>query len=426
VEVVVGARSALFAPFDRLGLIMVDEEQDPSLASDASPRYHGREVARERARREGARVVFGSPAPSLESYAAVLSGELVCLRLPPAHPTARVTVVDMRTAHTRGRPGILSPVLVEAVQRHLRAGGRVALFVNRTGYARILLCHECGHAVRCPRCDVSMSFDKETGTIQCRVCGDTVRAPEVCPRCKGVALRWVGPGTKRVEEVVRRLFPHLGVARVDRETAPTFAAVADEFASGRLRLVVGTQLLLRARQLRPSLVGVIDADHPLHLPDFRAAERTFQQLCAVASLAQVPPDPEAVVQTRVPDHPALAALRTRQDERFYDSELAVRREFGFPPYTSLARLIASGDDRRAVQALAQRASETARERGVEVLGPAPALGGRGRGQFQVQCLLRSPQREAVRAAARDALARLPRGRSARLTVEIDPQEIFAW
>ena len=426
VEVVVGARSALFAPLDRLGLIVVDEEQDPSLVADASPRYHGREVARERGRLEGARVVFGSPAPSVETYAGVLSGEFLCLRLPPSGPGARATVVDMRTAHPHGPTRILSPLLEEAVRRHLRAGGRVALFVNRTGYARVLLCHECGHAVRCRRCEVSMSYDKETGTIQCRVCGDAGPAPEVCPRCKGVGLRWVGPGTKRVEEVVRRLFPHLRVARVDRETASSFAEVASEFASGRLRLVVGTQLLLRARQLRPSLIGVIDADHPLHLPDFRAAERTFQQLGAIVSLAQVPPGPEAVVQTHVPDHPALTALETRQDDRFYASELAVRREFGFPPYSALARLTASSADRGAAQAVALGAAEAARERGVEVLGPAPARLLRGRGFFHVQCLLRASTREAVRTAAREALVRLSPLRGARLTVEIDPQEIPGW
>jgi primosomal protein N' (replication factor Y) (superfamily II helicase) len=427
-EVVVGARGALFAPLDRLGLIVVDEEQDPSLTADASPRYHSRGVARERARLEGVRVVLGSAAPSLETYAAVLSGDLMCLRLPPAHPAPRITVVDMRTARPQGRTGILSPPLVEAMRRHVRAGGRVALFVNRVGYARVLLCHECGHAVRCARCDVSMAYDKETGTIQCRVCGGAAAAPEVCPRCKGVALHWVGPGTKRIEEVVHRLFPRLQIARLDRETASAFPAIADEFAAGRTRVLVGTQLLLRARQLRPSLIGVIDADHPLHLPDFRAAERAFQQWRAVVSLATAAPGPEAVVQTRVPDHPALAALRSCEDERFYDSELAVRREFGFPPYASLARLTASSSDRRAAHALAVRAAEVARASGVEVLGPAPALGrGLGRrGQFHVQCLLRALQEEAVRAAAREALVRLSRSRSARLVVEMDPEEISAW
>ncbi len=428
-DVLVGTRSALFAPLDRVGLIVVDEEQDPSFKAEAAPRYHGREVALHRGRLEGARVVLGSPTPSLESYAAALSGDLSCLRLPPAGPEARVTVVDMRTANPKGptrRPALLSAPLVEAIRRHLRAGGRVVLFVNRVGYARVLLCQECGYAVRCPRCEVAMPYDRQSGTLHCRVCGHGARAPEVCPRCKGVALRWVGPGTKRVEEVVRRVFPALGIARVDRETASLFPAIAGAFAAGRVRLVIGTQLLLRARQLRPSLVGVIDADHPLHLPDFRATERAFQLLRAVVSLAGAPPGPEAVVQTRVPDHPAIVALQADRDEDLYRGELEVRREFGYPPFTHLARLVAGSPDRSAAHALAERAAAAAREQGVEVLGPAPARGGERSGRFHVQVLLRSPERQAVRTAAREALAAAVRPRSARLWVEIDPQELSSW
>jgi len=271
-----------------------------------------------------------------------------------------------------------------------------------------------------------MSYDREYGSIHCRVCGTAAAAPGVCPRCKGVALRWVGPGTKRVEEVVRRLFPTLRIARVDRETFPTFDTVAREFAAGRTRLVVGTQLLLRARQLHPSLIAVIDADHPLHLPDFRAAERAFQQLRAVVSLAGAPPDPEAVVQTRVPDHPAIVALRTGQDERLYESELAIRREFGYPPSAHLARLVASSPDRSAARVLAEQVAETARGQGVEVLGPALVPGGApirgGRQRFRVQCLLRGQSRAKVRTAACAALARAARRRSVRLSVEMDPQE----
>jgi primosomal protein N' (replication factor Y) len=424
VDVVVGARSALFAPLNRLCLIVVDEEQDPSLKADSAPRYHGRDVALHRATQERVRVVLSTPTPSLETYAATLSGRLTCLRLPPVDPAPAVTVVDMRTGRSPGRSGTLSLLLVDAIRRHLRAGGSVALFVNRVGYARVLLCQECGHAVRCRRCDVTMPYDRERGTIHCRVCGDARPAPEVCPRCKGVALRWVGPGTKRVEEVARRLFPALRIARVDRETASSFASVAQAFTLGRVRLVVGTQLLLRARQIRPSLIGVVDADHPLHLPDFRAAERAFHLMRAVVSLAGPAPGPEAVVQTRVPDHPALVAIRTGEDERLYQSELAVRREFGYPPYASLARIVASSPDRAVAYGLAEQVAKVARACGVDVLGPAPSIGAGKRVQAHV--LLRSPEPAAVRNAAHEALVQASRGRRDRLTVEIDPQEISAW
>lgn len=420
--VVVGTRSALFAPLHRLGLIIVDDEQDPSYKAGAAPRYHGREVAMDRGGIEGIPVVFGSAAPSLETYAGVASGRVRCVRLPPTR-SEQVRVVDMRAERRAGRLGLLSRPLVEAIRRHLRTGGRAALFVNRLGYARVLLCQECGHVVRCPRCDISMSYDGETRTILCRVCGHAAPAPEVCPLCRGIALRWVGAGTRRIEEILRRLFPAARTARVDREAAPVWDTLARDAAAGRIRVVVGTQLLLRARELCPSLVGIVDADAPLHLPDFRAAERAFQQFRAVLALSAAPPGPEAVVQTRVPDHPVLTALRTGEDGRVYESELKIRKEFGYPPYTHLARVIASSRDRMSARSLAARAAEIARGCGVEVLGPAPDLPSRGHPPFRVECLLRSASPAAVRDAARSALEGAPPARGSRLVVDIDPQEM---
>lgn len=420
--VVVGTRSALFAPFPRLGLIVVDDEQDSSYKADAAPRYHGRDVAVYRGRTEGIPVVLGSAAPSLETYAEVASGRVRCVRLAPSR-AERVAVVDMKAGGRAGRGSLLSPPLVDAIRRHLRGGGRVALFVNRLGYARVLLCQECGHAVRCPRCELSMPYDKETGTIQCRVCGQAAPAPEVCPRCGGIALRGVGAGTRRVEEILRRLFPAVRVVRVDRESAPAWDVFEREVASGRIRLVVGTQLLLRASEIRPSLVGVVDADGPLYLPDFRAVERTFQQLRAFLALAAAPPGPEAIVQTRVPEHPVFAALRTGEDVRVYESELRVRRELDYPPYAHLARVIASSQDPESAHRLAARAAEIARGCGVDVLGPAPDARFRGRPPFRVECLFRSTARAAVREAARRALDGAVPSRGSRLIVDIDPQEM---
>jgi len=427
-DVVIGTRSALFAPLDRLRLIVLDEEQDTAYKADASPRYHGRDVALHRGTLEQARVVLGSPAPSVETYAALAAGHLECIRLPRAAAPPRVTLVDMRAERSRGRRGLLSQPLLAAIRLHLRSGGRVALFVNRVGYARILFCQECGRAVRCKRCEVAMPYDGERRAIFCRICGRTDPAPEVCPGCGGAALRWIGAGTERVEEVIGRLFPAIRIARVDRETEREFAKIAADFAGGRTRIIVGTQLMLRARELRPTLIGVVDADLPLYLPDFRAGERTLQQLRAVLSLAEGGvadggPAAEAVVQTRVPEHPAIAALRTGDDETMYRGELAVRRQFGYPPYTVLARLIAAGPDRQAAEKLAAEAVEIVQRFGVEVLGPAPARDPGPRAAFRYHCLMRATDGDAVRAAGRAALAAAARGRRGRLTVEMDPQEI---
>ena len=372
VDVVCGTRSALFAPLARLGLIVVDDEQDRSYKADASPRYLGRAVAVRRGALESAEVVLGSAAPSVETYAAADADEMRTVRVASA-ARPRVTIVDMRREHEEGRPGTLSQPLIDAMRRHLRAGGRVALFINRVGYARVLMCQECGHVVRCPRCLVPMPFDREADTIRCRVCGRTGAAPQVCPRCKGVSLRWLGAGTKRIEEVVARVFPEYRLARVDRETAGDFDRIAREFAAGRLRLLVGTQLLARGRRLRPSLVGVVDADVPLYRPDFRAAERAFQQLRAVMGLAEGAPAPDAVVQTRAPEHLVLEAIRTGADDAFYRDELRARREFGYPPFASLARVVASGRD--PAEAVSDRRPSGGGGSGTRRGGPRSLAGG---------------------------------------------------
>ena len=425
-DVVCGTRSALFAPLGRLELLVVDDEQDRAYKADRAPRYVGRSVAVRRGALEAAGVVLGSAAPSVETYAAAEAGEMRTVRL-PSRVRPRVTVVDMRREREHGRPGALSRTLVDAMRRHLRGGGRVALYLNRVGCARVLVCQECGHVVRCPRCLVPMPFDREAGSIRCRTCGRVEPAPQVCPRCRGAGLRWIGAGTRRIEEVVARVFPDYRLARVDRETAGEFDRIASEFASGRLRLVVGTQLLARGRRLRPSLVGVVDADVPLYRPDFRAAERAFQQLRAVIALSAGPPAAEAVVQTGAPGHPVLEAVRTWADDAFYRDELRARREFGYPPFTYLARLVASGRDAAAAGALAARAAAAGRAHGADVLGPSTLGRAGGRAAARSQCILRAATREAVTDAARAARdAAAPRGRgsrSGRVTVDIDPQEI---
>ncbi|HEV2282239.1 MAG TPA: primosomal protein N', partial [bacterium] len=440
VDVVIGTRSALFAPLPALRLIVVDDEQAEAYKSESAPRYHARDVARGRARLEGARLVLGSAAPSVETYAAAAAGEFSTVRLAPRRPAPAVTVVDMRAERRRGHIGYLSRTLVQAITRHLRARGSVALVVQQTGYARVLLCRECGAAVRCPACDIAMAYDREDGTLRCRVCGRTGRAPDVCPRCGGVDLRGVGAGTKRVEEIVRRLFPALRLARLDAETARGAEHLVRDFAGGRVRLLVGTVALLRAHRARPSLVGVIDADGPMYLPDFRAAERTLQRLRAAIDLVHPPagvdvtaagrgggresaaagPAPEAVLQTRVRDHPVVRAIATGRDAAFYDEELAARRSFGYPPYARLVRVVAEAGAPAPARALAGRVAAAARAHHLDVLGPAPL---RGAGGTRVQCVLRGADPAAVRDGARAIVAEIAPPAGARLVVDVDPLEI---
>lgn len=424
VDIVAGTRSALFAPLRRVRLLVVDDEQSEAYKSDAAPRYHARDVARRRARLEGARLVLGSAAPSVESYADAAAGTLAAIHPPARAPSPRVTVVDMRAEQRRGHIGYLSRELVQAITRHLRARGAVALAVPQTGYARILLCRECGAAVGCPACDVAMAYDREEGTIRCRICGRSARAPDVCPRCRGVDLRGVGAGTKRIEEVVRRLFPALRIARLDAETGRDAARVARDFAAGRLRLLVGTVMQLRAHRVRPTLAGVVDADGTLYLPDFRAAERTLQRLRAAVELPAARPGAgpaaEVVLQTRVPDHPALRAIASGQDAAFYEAELAVRREFGYPPFSRLVRVIAEAPAPAPARALAEHVTAAGRAHGLDVLGPSALRGSDGR---RVQIVLRARDPAAARDGARAVLAETATPPGARLVVDVDPLDL---
>ena len=423
-DVVVGTRSALFAPLPRLRLIVVDDEQSEAYKSDAAPRYHARDVAARRARLEGARLVLGSAAPSVETYAAAAAGTLATLRLPARSRGPRVTVVDMRAEQRRGHVGYLSRDLMQAITRHLRAGGTIALVVSQTGYARILLCRECGAAVRCPACDIAMAYDRDAGAIRCRICGRSERAPDVCPRCRGVDLRGVGAGTKRIEDVVRRLFPALRIGRLDAETGRDAARVAREFAAGRIRLLVGTAAMFRAHRVRPTLAGVVDADGTLYLPDFRAAERTLQRLRAVVELPEgrpgAGPSAEVVVQTRVPDHLVMRAIAGGRDAAFYHAELALRREFGYPPSSRLVRVVAEAATPAAARALAERVAAAGPGYGLDVLGPAALRGSDGR---RVQAVLRARDAATAREGARAVLAETPAPRGARLVVDVDPLDL---
>lgn len=359
----------------------------------------------------------------------------------------------MRAEERRGHIGYLSRALVQGISRHLRARGGVVLVVSRRGYARVLLCRECGAAVRCPSCGVAMGYEREGAAVRCGVCGRAGPAPDVCPRCRGVGLRGVGAGTRRIEEVVHRLFPALRTARLDAET-PRADHVLREFAGGRVRLLVGTAMVLHALSERahPTLVGVVDADGPLYVPDFRAAEHTLQRLRAAVQLAVPPapaagppasasggrvlaagrPAPEVIVQTRVPDHPVLRAIRTGNDVPFYGAELAARRDLGYPPYARLVRVVVEHSTPDAARTLAERVAAAARAHRLDVLGPAPLRGPRGAGVMRAQCVLRlpgrphgceDPRRDAPLEAVRAALAEVPPPAGARLVVDVDPQEM---
>jgi primosomal protein N' (replication factor Y) len=434
VDVVVGTRSAVFAPIDRLGLVIVDEEHDASYKQEESPRYHGRDVAVMRASREGALVVLGSATPSLESfrnadtgrYARVALGRRVLDR-----PLASVRVVDMREVYAaEGLDTVISPPLAEAVAARLTRGEQSLVLLNRRGWATSVFCRQCGTPMECPRCSVSLTVHGgRRSKARCHYCDYAVPVPPQCPNCAAPYMEQAGFGTERVEAEVSRLFPDARVARIDRDAIRkrgSLAAVLGAFAAVEIDVLVGTQMIAKGHDFpRVTLVGVISADVGLGLPDFRAAERTFQLLTQVVGRAgRGERAGEAIIQTLNPSHYSVE-LACRQDyPAFYEKEVAYRRAMQYPPLFALINVIVRGpSEADAMGAAHQLARGLQPAQGFLVLGPAPAPLGRLRGEHRVQMFLKGPKRTEMRNALRRALDGLPTLRR-RVTVDVDPMTVL--
>ena len=433
--VVVGARSAVFAPLPEVGLVVVDEEHDGAYKQDESPRYNARDVAVMRGRLEGAPVVLGSATPSVESHTNALKGKYQRLVLPTRigpQGLPRVEVVDRRAVLRAGGDEMLSPQLREALAARLARREQSLLLLNRRGWATSLLCRECGAQATCPNCSVSLTLHHGGRTALCHYCGHEVKAPAACATCGGAFLRLTGYGTERVVEAVREALPEARVARLDRDLAARRGVVAKTlaaFEAGETDILIGTQMIAKGHDFpRVTLVGVIDADVGLGLPDFRAAERTFQLLTQVAGRAgRGDVAGEVILQSHLPDHYALVFACAQDYPSFYEREMEFRRTMGYPPTTALVNLVVRADDaaRGAAEAdvLARALRESAGGR-YRLLGPAHAPLARLRGEHRFQILLKGA-RPAMREAVRKALvARYGATRWPGIAVDVDPISVM--
>lgn len=439
VGIALGARSAVFAPVRDLAVVVVDEEHDGSFKQEDGVRYHARDLAVVRAQKAGALAILGSATPSLETYHNVELGRFRRLMLPTranpvaaARPLPPLEIVDLRQ-HPPGRDGLLSPRLVEAMTANLAAGEQTILFLNRRGFSPLVLCRGCGNIVRCNQCAVSMTYHQASNKLVCHYCGDTTAPPSVCPKCRRPSLERMGTGTERVESVVRERFPTARVARLDRDTAGVgraskLDAVLASVAKGDVDILVGTQMVTKGHDFAGvTLVGVLLPDQGMHLPDFRAAERTFQILEQVAGRAGRGERPgRVIVQTYSPDYPAIVALLTHDYEGFVRDELKRRQEARYPPFARMVALRLDGPDARSVEAAAGQICEAARAAGggsVRVLGPSEAPIAILRGRTRWQVWLSGTDRGALVVAARGAAA-VPLPRGIRLAVDVDPQSVL--
>jgi len=442
-DIVVGARSAVFAPLPRLGLVVVDEEHDPSYKQEGGLLYQARDVALYRGKLAGAAVVLVSATPQVTTCFQAREGKYRYLKLsrrvtPQALPD--IHLVDLRTQ--RGGPGlrVISRPLLQALEDVLRRGEQALLFLNRRGYARAVFCLFCGRVFQCRHCSVALTHHQARNLLVCHYCGYTEAVPGRCPHCQSAAIKRYGVGTEKVETEVRRLLPQARVARLDRDTAPHSGRalkVLQDFAAGELDILVGTQMISKGHHFpQVTLVGVIAADLSLFFPEYHAGERTFQLLSQVAGRAgRGAAKGTVIIQTYQPDHYVFQAVQSQDYDGFFQRELESRRQLGYPPFSRLALVRLSGpaeepvarEARRLAAALEDfRARQPDLRTRLRILGPAPAGLARLQGRFRWQILLKSYGRPPLLRLLdhlRQTWTPAPRARLS-LTLDIDPSTLF--
>jgi primosomal protein N' (replication factor Y) len=437
-SIVVGTRSAVFAPLENLGLIIVDEEQETSYKQEETPRYNGRDVAVYRARLEGAVALLGSATPSLETYHNARSGKYQLLELTSRvenRPLADVRVVDLREEfRQQHKAAPVSESLRAAIALRLEEKTQAMVLINRRGYSWSLLCRSCGAFVQCENCSIALTYHKSRQRLECHYCGYAIRPPKKCPKCNGEYMYFVGDGAERVEEYLREKFPSARIARLDRDTVRTkreYQQVLGAFADGELDILVGTQMVAKGHDFqRVTLVGVVAADLALGRPDFRAAERTFQLLTQVAGRAgRGELAGEVLVETYYPEHYAIQLAVQQDYVSFYEKEAHFRRMLHYPPFTALASVLVR--DRKIENAIRWSRALAGyfapfENRGVKILGPAAAPLARLRKDYRFQFVLKSPKRSALSLALSGALdfcdaKKIP---DTAVIVDVDPTSLF--
>ena len=435
VSVVVGARSAIFAPTPQLGLIVLDEEHESSFKQETAPRYHARDVAVARARGESIPLVLGSATPSLESWQRGQTGEYMLVELPRRvmnRPMPAVGTIDLREdVHRRQSRGAISRQLHAAIHASLTEGGQVILLLNRRGFSTQIQCPACGHVMRCPDCDIALTHHRTQAIALCHYCDYEIPAPAVCPQCDYAGIRYSGMGTQRLEAEVRARFPSVSCLRMDTDTMRgrgSHERALASFRSGKVQILLGTQMIAKGLDFpNVTLVGVINADTALHLPDFRAAERTFHLVTQVAGrTGRGDKGGRVLVQTFSPEHPAIQAAIRHDFAAFAATELPIRRALRYPPFTSMIRLVIRGPLEPVTAEFAGylagqlTAALKDQESDARVLGPAPAPFARLRGMYRFQIQLQGSDGEKLRAAVRQATAQLEPPDQVQWIADVDP------
>ncbi|MDA7881471.1 primosomal protein N' [Akkermansiaceae bacterium] len=435
-RIVIGARSAIFAPLPNLGLIIVDEEHEPAYKQENPPKYHARDLAVVRCRLEKCSVLLGSATPSLESYQNTLAGKYEIIRMKERADGASLPltrVVDMRieSRKQKGRDAILSDVLRSSIDQRLEANQQVILFLNRRGFARSLQCPPCGHVIECNHCAIPLTYHRADERLVCHICGHQAIVPRLCPECRDPAIRFQGYGTEKAESIIRKVFPSAKVARLDTDTTRRKNALRDtlrDFRAKKINILLGTQMIAKGLDFpNVTLVGVLNADLSLYAPDFRAGERTFQLLTQVAGRAgRGAMAGEVIIQTSTPHSPSIQFARHHDFNGFVDQELEMRRQFGYPPFTHLALLLArSSHERRAeftLQTLHRKLAENLPD-GIILGDPIPSPLTKSHSQFRFQLLLRGPNARVLSRHLNKILNATPTPEDVIVTADLDAYDL---
>lgn len=438
VKVVIGARSAIFAPFTNLGIIILDEEHESTYKQEESPRYHARDVAIERARFYQCPVILGSATPSLESYARTTKQVYSLLSLTKRAkqmtlPT--VEIVDMREQLQLGNRSMFSIALADAIRDRLAKKQQIVLFLNRRGFSSFVLCRDCGTTVECPNCDISLTYHRASELLKCHYCGHEERVPIECPQCESEHIRFFGTGTQRVEEEITKLFPEARVIRMDVDTTSrkgSHEKLLGQFSEGEADILLGTQMIAKGLDFpNITLVGVLAADTTLHLADFRAAEKTFQLMTQVSGRAGRHALPgEVFIQTYSPEHYAIQLAKTQHYESFYDVEMKSRKQYGYPPFYYFTLIQFSHEDVLKVNEFAQKAAAYLRTQLAEttmIIGPTAAAISRVNNRYRYQCLIKYKQESKLTPTLKQ-LIKMYRSDWMKaglvMTVDMDPMSIF--
>jgi len=426
---VLGARSAVFAPVQALGLVIIDEEHEGSYKSGATPRYHARQVAMHRCRLSSARLLMGSATPSVEAWNMMSTGNLERLELsgrPAGGAPPVVSIVDLKK-----EKGLFSRSLVQAMSRVLGEGRQVLLFLNRRGFSYQYSCRSCGEEIHCRHCSVPLTYHKISGTMICHYCGYRTRPPTTCPECGSVEMMSAGFGTERVEEEVSGLFPEKRVVRLDTDAVRkkgVLESTLRDFRDGSIDVLLGTQMVAKGLNAPGvKLAGVLLADTSLNLPDFRAAERTFALILQVAGRSgRFVPDGEVIVQTFRPDAPAIRLAAENRIDEFYDYEIDQRRLLGFPPFSRLFRVVVRGKDENRIRDYSEALASSLAGGGEnwEMLGPAECPIGRISSHYRRHIILRSSRFDHTHNALGNALNTFPPPHGVRIEVDIDPVSLL--